>query len=144
LQIILEGDMTNSNLTDIDIEILLIGKWRFNTAWEKISIEFKDDMTYRQTKIQTFILSKPKEIITGNKFMGVWHVSERKLHLNVKNVPQSIFNLQIPILNKVSVADMIAILGSLFLTEKYEIVKINSSKFLIMDADTAIVGAKTN
>ena len=76
--------------------------------------------------------------------MGVWHVSERKLHLNVKNVPQSIFNLQIPILNKVSVADMIAILGSLFLTEKYEIVKINSSKFLIMDADTAIVGAKTN
>ncbi|MCW5317452.1 hypothetical protein GTQ43_27680 [Nostoc sp. KVJ3] len=134
--------MTDSNLTDIDIELLLIGKWRFNTDWEKISIEFKDDMTYRETKIQTFILSKPKEVITGTKFMGVWYVSERKLYLNIKSVPQSILNLQIPIFNKVSIGDMVATLGSLFLTEKYEIVKINSSNFLFLDTDKSIVGAK--
>jgi hypothetical protein len=60
--------MNNMNLSDTEIEILLFGKWRFNTNWEKISIEFKDDMTYEQTRIQTFLLSKPSELITGNKF----------------------------------------------------------------------------
>ena len=33
--------MNNMNLSDTEIEILLFGKWRFNTNWEKISIEFK-------------------------------------------------------------------------------------------------------
>ena len=69
--------MNNSNLSDIEIEKLLFGKWRYDTRWEKISIEFKDNMTYEQTRIQTFILDKPREFITGNKFTGVWHVSER-------------------------------------------------------------------
>lgn len=59
--------MNNMNLSDTEIEILLFGKWRFNTNWEKISIEFKDNMTYEQTRIQTFLLSKTSEFITGNK-----------------------------------------------------------------------------
>ncbi|MEJ6488001.1 hypothetical protein N0Y54_43450 [Nostoc punctiforme UO1] len=42
--------MNNMNLSDTEIEILLFGKWRFNINWEKISIEFKDNMTYEQTK----------------------------------------------------------------------------------------------
>ncbi|MBR8837978.1 MAG: hypothetical protein DSM106950_29255 [Stigonema ocellatum SAG 48.90 = DSM 106950] len=46
--------MSNSNLSGIEIEILLFGKWRFDTSWEKITIQFKDDMTYEQTRIQTF------------------------------------------------------------------------------------------
>ncbi|MBE8992327.1 hypothetical protein [Nostoc sp. LEGE 12450] len=46
------------SLSDTEIEILLSGKWRFNTDWEKNSIKFKDDMTYEQTRIQTFLLSK--------------------------------------------------------------------------------------
>jgi hypothetical protein len=134
--------MNNSNLSDIEIEILLVGKWRFNTSWEKISIHFKDDMTYEQTKIQTFILSKPKELITGNKFTGVWHVSESRLCLNLKSVPKSIFNLQVLILSRVSIADMLANIGSLFITEKYEVIQINQSNFLIMDEDKSIVGTK--
>ncbi len=134
--------MSNSNLSDIDIEILLFGKWRFDTSWEKITIQFKDDMTYEQTRIQTFIFSKPKELITGNKFAGVWYVSERKLHLNVKTVPKSLLNLQIPLVFKVSIADMVASLGSMFLTEKYEVIKINSSKFRIMDKEQSIIGTK--
>ncbi len=134
--------MSNSNLSDIDIEILLFGKWRFDTSWEKITIQFKDDMTYEQTRIQTFILLKPKELITGNKFAGVWYVSERRLHLNVKTVSKSLLNLHIPLVFKVSIADMIASLGSMFLTEKYEVIKINSSKFIIMDKEQSIIGTK--
>ncbi|MEA5603224.1 hypothetical protein [Nostoc sp. UHCC 0252] len=61
----------NSMHSDIEIEILLLGKWRFNTDSEKITIEFKDDMTYEQTRIQTLLFSKPKELLTGNKFTGV-------------------------------------------------------------------------
>ena len=136
--------MNNSNLSDIEIENLLFGKWRFDTRWEKISIEFKDDMTYEQTRIQTFILDKPGEFITGNKFSGIWHVTERKLCLNVKTVPKSLFNFHIPLLSRVSLADMAARFGSVFITEKYEVIKIDISKFLMMDGDESIIGTKIN
>ncbi|MBD2517725.1 hypothetical protein H6G93_22655 [Nostoc sp. FACHB-973] len=134
--------MTNTNLSDIDIEILLFGKWRFNSSWEKITIIFRDDMTYEQTKIQTFIFHKPREIFTGNQFTGVWYVTDRRLHLSLKAIPKSFFNLQIPLAFKISIADVIASLGSIFITEKYEIVEINSSKFIIRDKDQSFVGTK--
>ncbi len=141
---ILKIEINNSNLSDIEIENLLFGKWRYDTRWEKISIVFKDNMTYEQTRIQTFILDKPREFITGNKFTGVWHVSERKLCFNVKTVPKSLFNFPIPLLSRVSVADMAARFGSVFRTEKYEVIKIDSSKFLMMDGDESIIGTKIN
>ena len=99
--------MNNMNLSDTEIEILLFGKWRFNTDWEKISIEFKDDMTYEQTRIQTFLLSKPREFITGNKFTGVWHVNDRRLCLILKTVPKSFFNLRLLILSKGEQCDFV-------------------------------------
>jgi hypothetical protein len=134
--------MSDSNLSDIEIEILLFGKWRFNTSWEKITIHFRDDMTYEQTRIQTFIFSKPKEIIIGNKFTGVWYVSERKLHLITKTVPKSLFNFKVPLAFTVSLADVIASLGSMFATENYEVIKINDSKFQMMDKNQPIIGIK--
>lgn len=136
--------MNNSNLSDIEIEKLLFGKWRFDKSWEKISIEFKDDMTYEQTSIQSFILSKPRDLITGNKFTGLWHVSERRLRLNVRRVPNSVFNFHVPLLFKVSLADVVASFGSLFITEIYEVIKINSSEFIIRDVDQSIIGTKIN
>lgn len=71
--------MSNSKHSDIEIEILLFGKWRFDRSSEKVTIEFKDDMTYEQTTVQTLLFSKPKELITGNKFTGVWYVSQKKI-----------------------------------------------------------------
>lgn len=136
--------MNNMNLSDTEIEILLFGKWRFNTNWEKISIEFKDNMTYEQTRIQTFLLSKPRELITGNKFTGVWHVNDRRLCLIVKTVPKSFFNLQLLILSKVDLADMIASIYSIFITENYEVIEINKLKFLISDKNQIIAGIKIN
>ena len=136
--------MNNMNLSDTEIEILLFGKWRFNTDWEKISIEFKDDMTYEQTKIQTFLLSKPSELITGNKFTGVWHVNDRRLSLILKTVPKSFFNLRLLILSKVDLADMIASVCSIFITETYEVIDINSSKFIINGKNQRITGIKIN
>ncbi|BAY22820.1 hypothetical protein NIES2100_25840 [Calothrix sp. NIES-2100] len=130
------------NLSDIEIEVLLFGKWRFNTDWEKISIEFKDDMTYEQSRIQTFILSKPRELITGNKFNGVWYVNDGKLCLILKTVPKSFLNLQLAILPKVFLADMVVSIASLFLTEKYELTEINNSKFIIKDEQQPIVATK--
>jgi hypothetical protein len=134
--------MSNTKLSDVEIEILLFGKWRYDTSSEKITIQFKDDMTYEQTRIQTFFLSKPKELITGNKFTGVWYITERTLYLNLKTVPKSFLNLKIPLAFNISIADMIASLGSIFLTEKYQVTKINSSKFLIMDKEQSIIGTK--
>ncbi|MBN3890757.1 MAG: hypothetical protein HWQ43_16885 [Nostoc sp. JL31] len=132
------------NLSDTEIEMLLIGKWRFNTNWEKNSIEFKDNMTYEQTRIQTFLLSKPREFITGNKFTGVWHVNDRRLCLIVKTVPKSFFNLQILILSRVNLADMIASIYSIFVTENYEVIEIDKLKFLISDKNHRIAGIKIN
>lgn len=136
--------MSNNNLSDIDIEILFFGKWRFNTSWEKITILFKDDMTYEETIIQTFIYSKPKELIAGNKFTGVWYVNDSNLHLIVKTMPKSFFNFKIPLFLKLPVADTVASLSSMFGTDKYEIMKINSSKFLIKDKEKeqSIIGTK--
>lgn len=136
--------MSNNNLSDIDIEILFLGKWRFNTSWEKITILFKDDMTYEETIIQTFIYSKPKELIAGNKFTGVWYVNDGNLHLVVKTLPKSFFNFKIPLLFQLPVANTIASLSSMFVTEKYEIMKLNSSKFLIKDKEKeqSIIGTK--
>lgn len=134
--------MNNSKHSDIEIELLLFGKWRYDKSGEKITIEFKDDMTYEQTTIQTLIFSKPKELITGNKLIGVWYVSNKQLYLNVKNVPKSIFNLEIPLAFKISIGDMVASLGSVFMPEKYEVMRINSSKFLIMDKEQTIIGTK--
>ncbi|WP_292736199.1 hypothetical protein [Nostoc sp. JL31] len=136
--------MSNMNLSDTEIEMLLIGKWRFNTNWEKNSIEFKDNMTYEQTRIQTFLLSKPREFITGNKFTGVWHVNDRRLCLIVKTVPKSFFNLQILILSRVNLADMIASIYSIFVTENYEVIEIDKLKFLISDKNHRIAGIKIN
>ncbi|MDZ8224124.1 hypothetical protein [Nostoc sp. ChiVER01] len=136
--------MNNMNLSDTEIEMLLFGKWRFNTNWEKISIEFKNNMTYEQTRIQTFLLSKPSEFITGNKFTGVWHVNDRRLCLIVKTVPKSFFNLQLLILSKVDLADMIASIYSIFITENYEVIKIDKSKFLISNNNQRITGIKIN
>ncbi|MEH1805776.1 hypothetical protein [Nostoc sp.] len=136
--------MDNMNLSDTEIEILLFGKWRFNTNWEKIFIEFKDNMTYEQTRIQTFLLSKPREFITGNKFTGVWHVNDRRLCLIVKTVPKSFFNLQILILSRVNLADMIASIYSIFVTENYEVIEIDKLKFLISDKNHRIAGIKIN
>ncbi|BAY77870.1 hypothetical protein NIES25_43400 [Nostoc linckia NIES-25] len=133
-----------SKHSDIEIEILLLGKWRFNTDSERITIEFKDDMTYEQTKIQTLLFSKPKELMTGNKFTGVWYVNRKILYLHVKNLPKSFLNLRIPLAFKISLADIIATLGSVFMTENYEVLKINSSKFLIKDKEQLIVGTKIN
>lgn len=134
--------MSNDNLSDIEIEVLLFGKWRFDTSWEKVTILFKDDMTYEQTRIQTFILSKPKELLVGNKFTGVWYVSDKRLHLNLKTVPKSFFNLRIPLAFNISIADMVTSLSSIFVTEKYEVIQINSSKFLMRDKEESIIGIK--
>ena len=136
--------MSNSKHSDIEIEILLLGKWRFDTDSEKITIEFKDDMTYEQTRIQTLLFSKPKELVTGNKFTGVWYISQKKLYLNVRAMPKSFFNLRIPLAFKISLADMVATLGSVFITENYEVTRINSSKFLIKDKEQSIIGTKIN
>lgn len=134
----------NMNLSDTEIEILLFGKWRFNTNWEKISIEFKDNMTYEQTRIQTFLLSKPSELITGNKFTGVWYVNDRRLCLIVKTVPKSFFNLQLLILSKIDLADMIASIYSIFTTENYKVIEINRLKFIINYKNQIITGIKIN
>ncbi|MCC5634809.1 hypothetical protein LC593_02895 [Nostoc sp. CHAB 5844] len=134
--------MSDINLSDTEIEILLLGKWRFNKEWEKISIEFKDDMTYRQTRTQTFVLSKPRELLTGDKFTGVWYVNDRRLHLIVKAAPESIFNFHLPIFSKIYLANLIATVMSLFITEKYELIKINKSEFLIKDEKESIIGRK--
>jgi hypothetical protein len=134
--------MSNMNLSDLEIEVLFFGKWRFNTNWEKISIELKDDMTYEQTKIQTFLVYKPSEFIIGNKFTGVWHVNDRRLCLVVKTVPKSLFNLRLPILSKLYIADIIANVYSMFLTENYEVQEINSSQVIINHEDETIVGVK--
>lgn len=134
--------MNNNSVSDREIETLLIGKWRFDTDWEKVFLEFKEDMTYEQTKIQTFFLSKPKEFITGNKFTGVWHVNEQKLCLIVKTVPKSMLNLQISVLFKVSIADIMASLFSLVIIENYKIIEIDSSRFIIMDAEQSIVARR--
>ncbi|NDJ23277.1 hypothetical protein GS682_16880 [Nostoc sp. B(2019)] len=134
--------MNNSKHSDIEIEILLFGKWRFDKPGEKITIQFKDDMTYEQTTIQTFIFSKPKELLIGNKFMGVWYVNQKKLYLNIKTVPKSVFNLEISLVFKAPIADMVASLTSVFMPEKYEVMRINSSKFLLMDQDESIIGTK--
>ncbi len=132
------------NLSDRDIEKLLIGKWRYNTDKEKVCLEFYQDMTYEQTRIQTYFLSKPKEYITGNKFTGVWHVNDKKLSLILKSIPNSIFNLHLSELLKFTVADMVASLNSLFFIENYQIIKINNSEFIIMDEDELIFITKVN
>jgi hypothetical protein len=134
--------MSNSKHSDIEIEILLLGKWRFDTSSEKITIEFKDDMTYEQTKIQTLLFSKPKELLTGNKFTGVWYVSQKKLYLNLRTMPKSFLNLRIPLAFKISIADMVATLGSVLMVENYEVIRINSSKFLMKDKEQSIIGTK--
>ncbi|GAX34068.1 hypothetical protein [Nodularia sp. NIES-3585] len=136
--------MNNHSITDIEIEKFLIGKWRFNKDWEINSIKFKDDMTYEQIKVQTFILNKPSELITGHNFTGLWYVNERRLCLNLKRVPNSFFNLQLPILSQIDFADMAARLTSLFITEKYEVININSTQFLMKDVNKSIVGIKIN
>lgn len=133
---------TNNSLSDREIETLLIGKWRFDTEWEKVFLEFKQDMTYDQTRIQTFFLSKPKEFLTGNKFTGVWHVNDQKLCLVVKTLPKSLLNLQLSVLFKVSIADIMASFISMLIIENYKIVEINSSTFVITDADKSIVARK--
>ncbi|MFN6567280.1 hypothetical protein A6770_28565 [Nostoc minutum NIES-26] len=130
------------NLSDTEIEILLFGKWRFNTNWEKNSIEFKDDMTYEQTRIQTFLLYKPSELIVGNKFTGVWHVNDRRLCLILKNVPKSVFNFQLLILSKLYLADMIVSIRSIFITENYEVIEVDGSKFIIKNKNERIAGIK--
>ncbi|WP_066379765.1 hypothetical protein [Anabaena sp. CA = ATCC 33047] len=137
--------MNNINLlSDTEIEKLLLGKWRFDTDSEKIFLEFRQDMTYEQTRIQTFLLSKPKEYITGHKFTGVWHVNESKLCLIVKNLPKSMLNLHLSVLFKVSVADIVASFISLFVCESYQVVKIDSSTFIIQDGKQSIIGTKLN
>ncbi|MEH1922377.1 hypothetical protein [Nostoc sp.] len=136
--------MDNSKHSDVEIEILLLGKWRFDTFSEKITIEFRDDMTYEQTKVQILLLSKPKELITGNKFTGVWYVSQKKLHLNVRTMPRSFFNFKIPLAFKISLADIAATLGSVFIPENYDVIRINSSKFFIKDKEQSIIGTKLN
>jgi hypothetical protein len=134
--------MNNSKHSDIEIEILLLGKWHFDTSSEKITIEFKDDMTYEQTRVQILLFSKPKELITGNKFSGVWYVSKQKLYLNLKRMPESFFNFKIPLAFKISLADMVATLGSVFMGENYEVIRINSSKFFMKDKEQSIIGTK--
>ncbi|MFN6488009.1 MULTISPECIES: hypothetical protein [unclassified Nostoc] len=138
--------MSNSKHSDIEIEILLLGKWRFDTHSEKITIEFKDDMTYEETKIQILLFSRPKELLTGNKFTGVWYVSQKKLYLNVKTMPKSFFNFKIPLAFKISLADIVGTFGSVFMPESYEVIRINSSKFLIKDEKEkqSIIGTKLN
>ena len=101
-------------------------------------------MTYEQTRVQILLFSKPKELITGNKFTGVWYVSKEKLYLNVKNMPKSFFNFQIPLAFKISIADIIATLGSVFMPEIYEVITINTSKFVIKDKEQSIIGTKIN
>lgn len=132
------------DLSDTEIEVLLFGKWRFNTTWEKISVQFRDDMTYEQTRIKTFLLARPSELITGNKFTGVWHVNDRRLYLIAKTVPKSIFNLQLLILSKVYLADMIVSISSIFVTENYQVIDVNSSRFLFRYKDETIAGIKIN
>ncbi|MGB6301419.1 MAG: hypothetical protein WBF90_35280, partial [Rivularia sp. (in: cyanobacteria)] len=75
---------------------------------------------------------------------GTWYVNERRLCFNVDKVPKSSFNLRLPWLTKFNIADTVVNLGSIFITEKYKVVKINSSKFLITDKDKSFVGTKMN
>lgn len=134
--------MDLSKHSDVEIEILLLGKWRFNTPAEKITVEFKDDMTYVQTRVQMLLFSKPKELVTGNQFTGVWYVSKKKLYFNVRTMPNSFLNLQIPLAFKLSFGDLIVTLLSVFIPEDYEVMRINRSKFLLKDNDQHIVGFK--
>ncbi|MCF4967881.1 hypothetical protein [Nostoc sp. CMAA1605] len=136
--------MDSSKHSDIEIEVLLIGKWRFNTSLAKVTIEFKDDMTYEEIKIQTSLLYKAQELITGNKFTGVWYVTNKKLHLNMKAMPKSVLNFKIPLAFKISIADAIASINSVFTPEIYDVMRINNSQFLIKYQDESVIGAKIN
>jgi hypothetical protein len=69
-------------------------------------------------------------------------VRQKKLHLNVRSMPKSFFNLKVPLALKISIADMVATLGSVFMPENYEVMRINSSKFLISDQEQSIIGTK--
>lgn len=134
--------MSSSKHSDIEMEILLLGKWRFNTSAEKITIEFKDDMTYLQTRIQILFFSKPKELITGTKFTGMWYVSQKRLYLNVKSMPNSFLNIKAPLDIEISLADIVATINSVFLPEDYEVRRINKSQFLLKDKKESIMGTK--
>lgn len=136
--------MKNLNIDDAEIEMLFFGKWRFTTDWEIIYVDFRKDMTYQQTKIQTFILSKPMELLTGNKFTGIWYVNDGRLFFNLKTVPKSGLNVRVPWLPNLNFANTVVNLSSLFTTEKYKVLKINNSKFVMMDKDKSIVGTKIN
>ncbi|TAE54321.1 MAG: hypothetical protein EAZ76_06735 [Nostocales cyanobacterium] len=134
--------MSSSKHSDIEMEILLLGKWRFNTSSEKITIEFRDDMTYVQTRIQTLLFSKPKELITGTKFTGMWYVSHQILYLNVKSMPNSFLNIKAPLHIELSLADIVATVSSVFMPEDYEVRRINKSQFLLKDKKESIIGTK--
>lgn len=75
---------------------------------------------------------------------GVWHVNDKILSLSVKTVPKSFFNLRLLILSKVDLADMIASIYSIFITESYEVIEIDKLKFLISDKNQRIAGIKIN
>lgn len=59
-------------------------------------------------------------------------------------MPKSFLNLRIPLVFKISIADMIATLSSVLMVENYEVMRINSSKFLIKDKEQSILGTKIN
>ncbi|NET01404.1 MAG: hypothetical protein F6K61_12695 [Sphaerospermopsis sp. SIO1G1] len=134
--------MSPSKHSDIDIEVLLLGKWRFNTASEKVTIEFRDDMTYVQTRIQTLLASKPKELITGTKFTGIWYVSKKILYFNLKSMPNSFLNIKAPLDIEISLADIVVTVSSVFMPEDYEVRRINKSQFLLKNDQQSIIGTK--
>lgn len=136
--------MSDSKHSDMEMEVLLIGKWLYETASEKVTIEFKDDMTYEQTKIQMLLFSRLKEFVTGNKFTGVWYVRRKQLHLNLRNMPTSLLNFKVLLAFELSIADMLGTLGSVLLPERYEIMRINTAKMLMQVQDKSIIVIKLN
>ncbi len=59
-----------------------------------------------------------------------------------KTGPKYLFNLQLPILSKLYIADMRTNVYSMFLTENDEVQEINSSKVIINHENEMIVGIK--
>lgn len=118
------------NISDKDIELLIIGKWQYEYQGFAYHTEFKRNFTYElNVKGDNFITQLAMGFLS-QQFYGRWYVKDSTVYLTDKQIPDSSLNLD-SVVDKISVGGILSNFFAIQKPEKLEIFSIDKKHMSI-------------
>ncbi|BAY97572.1 hypothetical protein NIES37_15140 [Tolypothrix tenuis PCC 7101] len=118
------------NISDKDIELLIIGKWPYEYQGFSYHIEFKRNFTYELTVKGEKLITQLAMGFLSQQFYGRWYVKDSTVYLIDNQIPNSSLNSD-SVVDKISVGRMFSNFFAIQNPDKLEIFSIDKKHMSI-------------